>query len=91
MRLSRDGLTEISSYGMTDYFRDELATITSIQKQSILSYAYFDEGTLPTDFQISFEIVNREDCDCNNIKVGSLLSINAHLINSPSFRSILYS
>lgn len=27
MRLSNDGLTEISAYGMTDYFRDELALI----------------------------------------------------------------
>ena len=27
MRLSGDGLTEISAYGMTDYFRDELALI----------------------------------------------------------------
>ena len=29
LRLSRDGLTEISSYGMTDYFRDELSNIDS--------------------------------------------------------------
>tara|TARA_R110000737_G_scaffold238578_1_gene250694 strand:- start:1792 stop:3492 length:1701 start_codon:yes stop_codon:yes gene_type:complete len=27
MRLSNDGLTEISMYGMMDYFRDELATV----------------------------------------------------------------
>ena len=27
LRLSRDGITEISMYGMTDFFRDELATI----------------------------------------------------------------
>lgn len=27
MRLSRDGLTEISQYGMLDYFRDELAKV----------------------------------------------------------------
>ena len=29
MRLSNDGLTEVSAYGMTDYFRDELALILS--------------------------------------------------------------
>ena len=80
LRLSRDGLTEISSYGMTDYFRDELALITSNQKQTLLSYAYVDEGTLPTDPQINFEIVNREDCDCTNIKIGSVLSINGIVI-----------
>jgi hypothetical protein len=28
LRLSRDGMTEISSYGMSDYFRDELARIS---------------------------------------------------------------
>ena len=28
LRLSRDGLTPISRYGMTDYFRDNLSTIT---------------------------------------------------------------
>ena len=27
LRLSRDGLTEISNYGMTDYFRDQLADL----------------------------------------------------------------
>jgi len=29
MRLSRDGLTEISQYGMSDYFRDELSAINN--------------------------------------------------------------
>jgi len=38
MRLSRDGLTEISSYGMRDYFRDELSKVSeqSGSKQVIL-------------------------------------------------------
>ena len=30
MRLSRDGLTEISSYGMRDYFRDKMSNISKI-------------------------------------------------------------
>jgi len=29
IRLSNDGLTEVSAYGMTDYFRDELALISN--------------------------------------------------------------
>lgn len=29
LRLSQDGITEISQYGMTDFFRDELSTIDS--------------------------------------------------------------
>jgi len=32
LRLSRDGITEISSYGMRDFFRDDLATVTTINK-----------------------------------------------------------
>jgi hypothetical protein len=36
MRLSRDGLTEVSNYGMKDYFRDELETFsTNTQSYSI--------------------------------------------------------
>ena len=30
LRLSRDGITEISNYGMVDYFRDELSTLDDI-------------------------------------------------------------
>ncbi len=33
MRLSNDGLTEISMYGMRDYFRDELANITDVKSK----------------------------------------------------------
>ena len=33
MRLSRDGLTEISQYGMSDFFRDEFANINSNFKE----------------------------------------------------------
>jgi len=80
LRLSNDGLTEISSYGMTDYFRDRLDTITSNQKQNVLSYAFVDEGFTPDEFLLSFEIVNDANCDCDNIPLGSLLSINGVVI-----------
>jgi hypothetical protein len=38
LRLSRDGITEISAYGMKDYFRDELAKIADFKQ--IRSEAY---------------------------------------------------
>tara|TARA_A100000171_G_C2135623_1_gene149961 strand:- start:1667 stop:3517 length:1851 start_codon:yes stop_codon:yes gene_type:complete len=38
MRLSRDGLTEISQYGMKDYFRDELVRISDRSKVNTISY-----------------------------------------------------
>tara|TARA_R100000951_G_scaffold33918_1_gene28968 strand:- start:2034 stop:3578 length:1545 start_codon:yes stop_codon:yes gene_type:complete len=61
LRLSADGITEISSYGMHDFFRDELASATkivggwnshtkdyvlSIQTDSDYNTATFDEGVL---------------------------------------------
>ncbi len=61
LRLSKDGMTEISSYGMHDFFRDELADATkvvggwnshtkdyvlSLQTNSDYKTATFDEGVL---------------------------------------------
>ena len=61
LRLSADGITEISSYGMHDFFRDELADATkivggwnshskdyilSIQNDSNYNTLTFDEGVL---------------------------------------------
>ncbi len=37
MRLSRDGLTEISQYGMKDYFRDKLKLVSDFRKPVISS------------------------------------------------------
>ena len=39
LRLSRDGITEISSYGMRDYFRDELATISDNLERRVVNIA----------------------------------------------------
>jgi len=76
MRLSRDGLTEISSYGLDDYFRDTLSTVSENPVSTTLAYAYVDEGLLPTEF-INFAIIeNNLNCDCSNIRIGSLVSIN---------------
>jgi len=38
MRLSRDGLTEISQYGMKDYFRDEFSKIQEKRQVNTTSY-----------------------------------------------------
>lgn len=46
LRLSRDGITEISEYGMRDHFRDVLSPITSNYKLSnLLSFAVVGTGT----------------------------------------------
>lgn len=49
LRLSRDGITEISDYGMHDYFRDKLAPITSNYKTSgLLSFTTSGTGSTIT-------------------------------------------
>jgi len=40
MRLSNDGLTEISMYGMRDYFRDRLAEIPNKREKKTISVTY---------------------------------------------------
>jgi len=75
MRLSRDGLTEISTYGLTDYFRDILATVDDGFVTTTLTYVgVFPAG--PINYINSFEIINEPGCDCSNIIVGSNLFIN---------------
>ena len=56
LRLSQDGMTEISSYGMHDFFRDELANATEIvggwnshTKDYVLSIQGPNVSPLPTD------------------------------------------
>ena len=45
MRLSNDGLTEISMYGMRDYFRDKLAEIPSSKSKKTISITYKAGGS----------------------------------------------
>ena len=47
MRLSRDGLTEISRYGMTDYFRDEFSEINSNFKQFVFKASISGSASSP--------------------------------------------
>ena len=76
LRLSMDGVTEISTYGMTDYFRDELALIDDEPIITTSTYSYFDEGLDPSIF-IGFLYVDDIDCDCStDIPIGSLIQIN---------------
>ena len=48
LRLSRDGITEISSYGMRDYFRDTLANISEVPQSFQVAL------TLNTDQPVGF-------------------------------------
>ena len=48
MRLSNDGLTEISMYGMQDYFRDNLAEVSDSLTTQSISTDHSSGGTLGT-------------------------------------------
>jgi hypothetical protein len=56
MRLSRDGLTEISQYGMKDYFRDEFSKIQEKKQVNTIGYVLdYDasSGTIVQGPQVS--------------------------------------
>ena len=72
LRLSRDGITEISSYGMRDYFRDELSVISENVKQKLtytgtLTYSINAAGN---GTEIKFNTT-----DVCNLKIGSVLEV----------------
>lgn len=67
LRLSRDGITEVSSYGMRDYFRDELATISDDNKRRELYKN--DNGTL-AGATIEIQVL-----DVTDIEVGSEIEV----------------
>ena len=48
MRLSNDGLTEVSMYGMRDYFRDELAEISNSNTTNTFTADYVSGGSVAT-------------------------------------------
>jgi len=52
-RLSMDGITEISDYGMTDWFRDKLADITDNVKSSIVQFSNITNPGF-TGYELSF-------------------------------------
>ena len=73
LRLSRDGITEISKYGMRDYFRDELATLSYEFKQKtvyegILTYNIDADGVVQ-----ELDINTNDSC---NIIPGSSVEID---------------
>jgi len=76
LRLSGNGITEISNYGMTDYFRDQLAVIDDEVILMKAGLQFFNDSLSPTDTLLSFEVINNTPCDCESIEIGSLITVN---------------
>ena len=53
MRLSRDGLTEISQYGMSDFFRDKLGEITDGFTNLSFTTSFNGSGTSPNYVRVA--------------------------------------
>lgn len=72
MRLSRDGLTEISSYGMRDYFRDTLANISESLKTKQIELSL--PSTLPTTPTNLLTLTSTPEYKVSEIQYGMTLS-----------------
>tara|TARA_R110000803_G_scaffold37040_5_gene79805 strand:+ start:18690 stop:20372 length:1683 start_codon:yes stop_codon:yes gene_type:complete len=60
MRLSIDGLTEISEYGMKDYFRDQLTGMDNLYKTS--SKAWTLNTAIPATTVTDFAVTGIDEC-----------------------------
>lgn len=73
IRLSRDGLTEISNYGMKDYFRDNLSALDSNYKTENVPWTLASNP--PEETTNPFYVENINSCD---IFLGSkVLNLNS--------------
>ena len=82
LRLSRDGLTEIASYGMTDWFRDNLKLIKEFPIITTNTYTTSLPSLRPGELTSIFYIDNQEgDCACEYIEIGSNIQINGITLN----------
>jgi len=69
MRLSNDGLTEISMYGMRDYFRDKLAEISNGKEKKTIDITY-KAGETPDNATTR---IYYSELFTNNLSSGTLL------------------
>ena len=77
LRLSRDGITEISKYGMLDYFRDNLVDINDNDSWtvSLTPVSSGSEPAFPTDINILTEDISR-------LLIGMQISVNGSYVGN---------
>ena len=74
LRLSRDGITEISNYGMIDYFRDNLRLFSNNRVSNSSSFSFVEPVN---DVNIiTFDVKNDSKCNCGDIQIGSAIEMN---------------
>jgi len=72
LRLSNDGFTPVSAYGMRDYFRDTLATVSTNYRPVIVEQSF--NLTVDADGNLSIPVVSG-DVACN-FQAGSSIYLN---------------
>jgi hypothetical protein len=85
MRLSIDGLTEISEYGMKDYFRDQLTAMDNLYKTS--SKAWTLNTAVPASTVTEFTVTGIDECQTFigsrilTLDSGTIVDTNATITN----------
>mgnify|MGYP003110361566 FL=1 len=75
LRLSRDGITEISNYGMIDYFRDKFRSLNTTTTYGFQTTAA-SQGTPITDWNYRFSISGGGDGIALTLKIQLGMSIS---------------
>ena len=79
LRLSNDGITEISAYGMVDYFRDYLSTITDAWQPISVDFTFPTPLSEGNNFQYVIDLTPGTDYTCADackLKPGMRLLLN---------------
>tara|TARA_R110002020_G_scaffold378765_1_gene589754 strand:+ start:5643 stop:7424 length:1782 start_codon:yes stop_codon:yes gene_type:complete len=71
LRLSRDGITEISGYGMRDYFRDNLALIPDTYDRQVVT-AVIDTSATPTGTGTDIYFTTSIN---NKVEIGAIVEV----------------
>ncbi len=85
MRLSIDGLTEISEYGMKDYFRDQLTAMDNLYKTSSKTWTL--DGAVPATTKTEFTVTGIDECQTFigsrilTLDSGTVVDTNATITN----------
>lgn len=85
MRLSIDGLTEISEYGMKDYFRDQLTAMDNLYKTSSKAWAL--NTAVPASTVTEFTVTGIDECQTFigsrilTLDSGTVVDTNATITN----------
>tara|TARA_S200002703_G_scaffold68648_1_gene59601 strand:- start:9740 stop:11032 length:1293 start_codon:yes stop_codon:yes gene_type:complete len=83
LRLSRDGITEISSYGMKDYFRDNLALISNAFNDNDKIIGMYDDHA--DEYVVSIQGPNIKLLPNNTYQGYETLSFDDNVNGWPSF------